>query len=135
MHHEGLVPQPLFLMGAPDGCRAILETVLGRATPTSRAPSSTGPPSATSTSWIAGPHAAHGGRPETFEPFAGPAERLTGLDIDDLNRLYQLGFRAGFPASVIEDGSTTASGSAAAWSARPARTRSTRARGSPWSAT
>ena len=25
MHHEGLVPQPLFLMGAPDGCRAILE--------------------------------------------------------------------------------------------------------------
>jgi len=24
MHHEGLVPQPLFLMGAPDGCRAIL---------------------------------------------------------------------------------------------------------------
>src|SRR6188508_3484252 len=28
MHHEGLVPQPLFLMGAPDGCRAILEHVL-----------------------------------------------------------------------------------------------------------
>jgi hypothetical protein len=28
MHHEGLVPQPLFLMGAPDGCRAILEQVL-----------------------------------------------------------------------------------------------------------
>src|SRR3989337_2176968 len=28
MHHEGLVPQPLFLMGAPDGCRAILESVL-----------------------------------------------------------------------------------------------------------
>src|SRR5918996_4281728 len=28
MHHDGLVPQPLFLMGAPDGCRAILEGVL-----------------------------------------------------------------------------------------------------------
>jgi RimJ/RimL family protein N-acetyltransferase len=40
----------------------------------------------------------------TFRPFAGPAERLTALDIDDLNRLYQLGFRAGFPASVVEDG-------------------------------
>ena len=25
MHHEGLVPQPLFLMGEPRGCRAILE--------------------------------------------------------------------------------------------------------------
>jgi ribosomal protein S18 acetylase RimI-like enzyme len=41
---------------------------------------------------------------ETFEPFAGPAERLTALDIDELNRLYQLGFRAGFPAAVVEDG-------------------------------
>jgi len=28
MHHEGLVPQPLFLMGANDGCHAILEHVL-----------------------------------------------------------------------------------------------------------
>ncbi len=105
MHHEGLVPQPLFLMGAPDGCRAILESVLK-------------------------PHDAyvqgtelHGvairdlyelDRPvqmlrmavdrDSFEPFAGPAERLTALDIDDLNRLYQLGFRAGFPASVVEEG-------------------------------
>src|SRR5438270_517765 len=26
-HHEGLVPQPLFLMGDPDGCQALLETV------------------------------------------------------------------------------------------------------------
>ena len=41
---------------------------------------------------------------ETFVPFAGPAERLTALDIDDLNRLYQLGFRAGFPASVLDEG-------------------------------
>ena len=28
MHHEGLVPQPLFLMGEPEGCRAILASVL-----------------------------------------------------------------------------------------------------------
>src|ERR687895_396254 len=28
MHHEGLVPQPLFLMGAVDGCRLILEQVI-----------------------------------------------------------------------------------------------------------
>ena len=27
-HHEGLVPQPLFLMGDPDGCALILEQVL-----------------------------------------------------------------------------------------------------------
>jgi len=105
MHHEGIVPQPLFLMGAPDGCRAVLESVLK-------------PRDA----YLQGTElheAALRGLYEldaplrmlrmvvdrdTFEPFAGPAERLTALDIDDLNRLYQLGFRAGFPPSVVEDG-------------------------------
>ncbi|HSK93058.1 MAG TPA: GNAT family N-acetyltransferase [Candidatus Angelobacter sp.] len=105
MHHEGLVPQPLFLMGAPDGCRAVLASVLR-------------PRDA----YVQGTEL-HGiairdlydlDRPiqmlrmvvdrDAFQPFAGPAERLTALDIDDLNRLYQLGFRAGFPASVVEDG-------------------------------
>ncbi len=41
---------------------------------------------------------------ERFVPFAGPAERLTAIDIEDLNRLYQLGFRGGFPASVLDEG-------------------------------
>ena len=105
MHHEGLVPQPLFLMGAPDGCRAILDSVLK-------------PRDA----YLQGTEL-HGAAirdlyelemplrmlrmvvdRDTFIPFAGPAERLTALDVDDLNRLYQLGFRAGFPASVVEDG-------------------------------
>lgn len=105
MHHEGLVPQPLFLMGAPDGCRAVLESVLK-------------PRDA----YLQGTELHEAAirdlyeldapvqmlrmvvDRETFTPFAGPAERLTALDIDDLNRLYQLGFRAGFPASVVEDG-------------------------------
>jgi len=105
MHHEGLVPQPLFLMGAPDGCRSILEHVLK-------------PRDA----YLQGSELHEVAVRDlyeldapiqmlrmvvdavTFRPFAGPAERLTALDIDDLNRLYQLGFRAGFPASVVEDG-------------------------------
>jgi RimJ/RimL family protein N-acetyltransferase len=105
MHHEGLVPQPLFLMGAPDGCRTVLESVLK-------------PRDA----YLQGTELHEAAvrdlyeleRPiamlrmavdrESFTPFAGPAERLTALDIDDLNRLYQLGFRAGFPASVVEEG-------------------------------
>ena len=105
MHHEGLVPQPLFLMGAPDGCRAVLESVLK-------------PRDAYLQGTELHEVALHGlydlDAPlqmlrmvvdrGTFEPFAGPAERLTALDIDDLNRLYQLGFRAGFPPSVVEDG-------------------------------
>jgi len=105
MHHEGLVPQPLFLMGAPDGCRAVLESVLK-------------PRDA----YLQGTELHEAAVRDLYEldppllmlrmvtdrasfvPFAGPAERLTALDIEDLNRLYQLGFRAGFPASVVEDG-------------------------------
>ena len=34
----------------------------------------------------------------SFEPFDGGAVRLTARDIDDLNRLYQLGFRGAFPS-------------------------------------
>jgi RimJ/RimL family protein N-acetyltransferase len=105
MHHEGLVPQPLFLMGAPGGCRAILDHVLK-------------PRDA----YLQGTELHEAAvrdlydleapllmlrmvvDRETFQPFAGPAERLTALDIEDLNRLYQLGFRAGFPGSVLEEG-------------------------------
>ncbi len=105
MHHEGLVPQPLFLMGAPDGCRAILEHVLKprdtyfQATELHEAALrdlyELDAPLAMLRMVV---------DRETFTPFAGPADRLTALDVDDLNRLYQLGFRAGFPPSVVEDG-------------------------------
>jgi RimJ/RimL family protein N-acetyltransferase len=105
MHHEGLVPQPLFLMGAPDGCRAVLEHVVK-------------PRDA----YLQGTELHEAAIRDLYEldapiqmlrmvvdrtsfsPFAGPAERLTALDIEELNRLYQLGFRAGFPPSVLEDG-------------------------------
>jgi len=105
MHHEGLVPQPLFLMGAPDGCRSILEQVLR-------------PRDA----YLQGTELHEAAirdlydldtpllmlrmvvDRDTFAPFAGPAERLTALDIDDLNRLYQLGFRGGFPPAILDDG-------------------------------
>lgn len=105
MHHEGLVPQPLFLMGAPDGCRAILEHVLKPRDAYLQA---------TELQEAAIRDLYELDAPlrmlrmvvdrTTFQPFAGPAERLTGMDIDDLNRLYQLGFRAGFPASVLDEG-------------------------------
>lgn len=105
MHHEGLVPQPLFLMGAPDGCRQILEHVLKPRDAYLQG---------TELHEVAVRDLYELDAPmemlrmvvdrDTFQPFAGPAERLTALDIDDLNRLYQLGFRAGFPPSVVEDG-------------------------------
>ena len=40
---------------------------------------------------------------ETFIPATGTAQRLNAADIDDLNRLYQLGFRAGFAQAILDD--------------------------------
>jgi RimJ/RimL family protein N-acetyltransferase len=105
MHHEGLIPQPLFLMGDADGCGEVLAEVI---TPHD--------------AYFQGTRVHHAAvsrhydldppvellrmvvDANSFVPFAGPAERLTPADIADLNRLYQLGFRAGFPPSVLEDG-------------------------------
>jgi ribosomal protein S18 acetylase RimI-like enzyme len=105
MHHEGLVPQPLFLMGDAAGSRAILESVIR---PRDAYLMATDDLDATVATLydLEAPVAMLRMVVDrlSFRPFAGPAERLTALDIDDLNRLYQLGFRAGFPASVVEDG-------------------------------
>ena len=105
MHHEGLVPQPLFLMGAADGCRAILEHVLKPRDAYLQA-SELHEAAVRDLYELEAPlrMLRMVVDRDTFTPFAGPAERLTALDVDDLNRLYQLGFRAGFPASVVEDG-------------------------------
>lgn len=105
MHHEGLVPQPLFLMGDPVGCRAILDSVIkprdAYLMATEELDASVAP-----LYELESPVAMLRMVVDrlSFRPYAGPAERLTALDIEDLNRLYQLGFRAGFPASVVEDG-------------------------------
>jgi ribosomal protein S18 acetylase RimI-like enzyme len=104
MHHDGLVPQPLFLMGDPSGCRAVLAGVIK-------------PRDAFLQSTEALDDAASDlyelERPTsllrmavdsgTFVATAGAAQRLHAGDIDDLNRLYQLGFRAGFAQAILDD--------------------------------
>lgn len=105
MHQEGLVPQPLFLMGEPAGCHEVLASVirprdayflgterLDRAVADLYELES--PVELLRMVVDAG----------SFRPFAGPAERLLPGDIEDLNHLYQLGFRGGFPAAILEDG-------------------------------
>jgi ribosomal protein S18 acetylase RimI-like enzyme len=104
MHHEGLVPQPLFLMGDPAGCRAVLESVIK--------PRDAFFQSTTSLE-AAVEELYEFERPtallrmvidaSTFVPYVGAAERLSPADIDDLNRLYQLGFRAGFASAILDD--------------------------------
>jgi ribosomal protein S18 acetylase RimI-like enzyme len=104
-HHDGLVPQPLFLMGDVDGCRSLLEAVvkprdayfqtLGHHEPAIRTHYELEAPTHMLRMVV---------DRERFEPFASGAVRLGPRDIDDLNRLYQLGFRTGFPMTVLEEG-------------------------------
>ena len=105
MHHEGIIPQPLFLMGDPGGCRDVLASVvkprdayfLGTAAIDAAVEElyELDPPVELLRMAVDG---------AMFAPFAGPAERLGPSDVEDLNQLYQLGFRAGFPASVLDEG-------------------------------
>ena len=105
MHHEGLVPQPLFVMGDPTGVREVLASVIKPRDAYFQAgrehQSALG-----DLYQLEAPLAMLRMVVDrfTFQPFAGPAERLGPGDIDDLNRLYQLGFRTGFPTAVVEDG-------------------------------
>jgi ribosomal protein S18 acetylase RimI-like enzyme len=104
MHHEGLIPQPLFLMGDPSGCHEVLAGVIKPRDAFLQA---------TATLDAAVEDLYQLDRPTallrmvvdagTFRPFAGLAERLGPGDIEDLNRLYQLGFRAGFATTILDD--------------------------------
>jgi ribosomal protein S18 acetylase RimI-like enzyme len=105
MQHLGLPPQPLFLMGDPDACRAILATEVRPRYAFVQARHDLAPafndlyrvdlPAALLRMVV---------DRASFEPYLGGAERLVPADIGDLNRLYQLGLGAGFPASILEDG-------------------------------
>jgi len=105
MHHDGLVPQPLFLMGDPAGCRAVLASVIKprdaffQATEAHDKAISDLYELERATDLLRMVVDA-----TTFVPYAGAAERLGPGDIDDLNRLYQLGFRGGFAQAILDDG-------------------------------
>ena len=105
LEYGGLTPQPLFLMGRPDGISAILRDVVRpRAAYVAILPENLGAVS---------PHYRVDGGPQmirmwvdraTFRPYPAEVERLFPSDIGDLNRLYQLGFASWLPSSSIADG-------------------------------
>jgi len=104
MHHDGLVPQPLFLMGEPAGCRAVLASVIK---PRDAFFQATKALDFAAADLYELEEATVLLRmvvdEQTFVPTAGAAQRLNAGDIDDLNRLYQLGFRAGFAQAILDD--------------------------------
>ena len=104
MHHDGLVPQPLFLMGEPAGVGAVLASVIK---PRDAFFQSTKALDLAASDLYELEEATVLLRmvvdADSFIPAAGTAQRLNAGDIDDLNRLYQLGFRAGFANAILDD--------------------------------
>jgi ribosomal protein S18 acetylase RimI-like enzyme len=105
LEYGGLAPQPLFVMGEPDGITAILRSVIRPRLAYVAAKSEAlqavepvyridaGPPMVRM--WVDG---------SRFRPMTGVAVRLVPADIGDLNRLYNLGFTAWLPADAIANG-------------------------------
>ncbi len=105
VEYAGLAPQPLFVMGEPDGIEAILaEAIRPRAAYVAFLP---GQQSAIERSYRVEPG------PQmvrmwvdraSFRPHPGVATRLLAAEASDLNHLYELGFTSWLPASAIAEG-------------------------------
>jgi RimJ/RimL family protein N-acetyltransferase len=105
LEYSGLTPQPLFVMGNPDGIEAILRDVVRpRAAYVAALPEAmpaveslyrldAGPPMVRL--WV---------DRANFRPAPAEVRRLLPSDIGDLNRLYQLGFASWLPSSAIAEG-------------------------------
>jgi len=105
MEYTGPTPQPLFVMGRPDGIGAVLRDVIKPraayiAARTSMLPSVEGyyrvdPGPQMVRMWV---------DRSRFRPYPATVQRLLPVEIGELNKLYQLGFAAWLPSSAIADG-------------------------------
>jgi RimJ/RimL family protein N-acetyltransferase len=105
MEYSGLTPQPLFVVGRPDGIDAVLRDVLRpraayvaarvESMPAVEAHYRVDPGPQMVRMWV---------DRTTFRPFAAAASRLQPIESGELNRLYQLGFASWLPASAINEG-------------------------------
>jgi RimJ/RimL family protein N-acetyltransferase len=100
-----VTPQPLFVMGRPDGIEAILRDVIRpRAAYVAVLPSALHAVEATYR-LDQGPQMVRMWVDRArFRPYPADVRRLLPADIGELNRLYQLGFASWLPSSSIADG-------------------------------
>ncbi len=105
LEYAGLTPQPLFVMGRPDGISAILRDIVRPRAAFVAARTEALPA-------VAASYKVDGGPPmlrmwvdrATFRPYPANVARLLPVEIGDLNRLYQLGFASWLPSSAIAEG-------------------------------
>jgi ribosomal protein S18 acetylase RimI-like enzyme len=105
MEYSGMAPQPLFVMGDPDGLEAILEHVIRPRVAYVAALAASLPAVETAYRIDPGPPMVRMWVDRaSFVPFRGVATRLLPSEIGDLNRLYDLGFSSWLPAEAIAHG-------------------------------
>ena len=105
MEYSGPTPQPVFLMGRDDGVAAMLRDVIRPRAAYVSATTETIPAIARHYRVDPGPPMVrmHVDR-EAFQPFPAAVERLLPAEVNELNRLYQLGFASWLPTAAIVEG-------------------------------
>ncbi len=105
LEYSGVTPQPMFVMGEPDGIAAILRDVVRPRVAYVAALSESIPAVTQHYRLEPGPEMVRMWVDRTsFQPTTAQVERLLPVDAHDLNRLYQLGFAAWLPPSAITEG-------------------------------
>jgi ribosomal protein S18 acetylase RimI-like enzyme len=101
----GLTPQPLFVMGDPEGVSAVLRDIIRPRIVYLAADEQNLPAAARHYRIDPGPQMVRMVvNRQTFRPIYGPVIRLEPADIADLNRLYGLGFAGWLPSESIANG-------------------------------
>jgi ribosomal protein S18 acetylase RimI-like enzyme len=105
LEYTGLSPQPLFVMGDPEGVTAVVRDVIKPRTAWLASPSSLLPAVDDVYRIYPGPPMVRMWVDRTnFRGFQGVAVRLTVADIGDLNRLYDLGLTSWLPTESVARG-------------------------------
>ena len=105
LEYGGLTPQPLFVMGRPDGIEAVLASVVRPRAAYLAAKAESLPAVATQYNVDPGPPMIRMWIDRArFQPSPAAVERLLPVEVGELNRLYQLGFGAWLPSSTIAEG-------------------------------
>jgi RimJ/RimL family protein N-acetyltransferase len=105
LEYGGLTPQPLFVMGRNDGIEAILGRVVRPRAAYLAAKADMLPAVAPLYRIDPGPPMIRMWVDRArFQPAPAAVERLLPVEIGELNRLYQLGFGAWLPSSIIAEG-------------------------------
>lgn len=105
LEYSGPTPQPLFAMGRQDGIEVVLRELIRPRLAYVAMPSAMVPAVEASYRVDPGPTMVRMWVDRAnFRPYPATVERLLGVDIGDLNRLYQLGFASWLPPATVADG-------------------------------